>query len=88
MKKALISTWEPREFSDGSKGYRVAQVELEENMFGVAEGLYWTDCADDVVADQFYFDTTLNEIKPVPVPPPATTTPATDQPVTDGLQTV
>lgn len=82
MKKALISTIEPREFFDGSTGYRVAQVELEENTFAVAEGLYWVDCADDVVADQFYFDTTTNEVKPVPVPPPK------EQPVTEGLTTV
>lgn len=82
MKKALISTIEPREYFDGSTGYRVAQVELEENIFGVAEWLYWVDCADDVVADQFYFDTTTNEIKPVPVPPPK------EQPVTDGLTPV
>lgn len=90
MKKALISTIEPRSFFDGSEGYRVAQVEDESNIFAVAEGLYWEDCVDGVVADEYYFDPTTNEIKPIPIPPPKETaaTPAVDQPVTNGLQEV
>lgn len=84
MKKALISTIEPRQYFDGSEGYRVAQVEDESNTFAVAEGLYWTDCADDVVADEFYFDPTTNEIKPVPVYVPS----QTEQPVSEGLDEV
>ena len=85
MKKALISTIEPRSFFDGSEGYRVAQVEDESNTFAVADGLFWTDCADDVVADQFYFDTTTDEIKAIPVP--QQTTPD-DQSTTEGTQEI
>jgi len=69
MKKALICPNEPVNFFDGSSGYRIAQVELAENIFSVADPLYWTDCADDVVADFWYFDFSDNTIKTVPVPP-------------------
>ncbi len=72
MKKALISPQEQVNNFDGTSGYRVAQVEDTENIFDVAGELHWIDCADDVVADQFYFDTVQNLIleKPVPPPPP------------------
>jgi hypothetical protein len=65
MKKALIAPNEPAQ-----TGYRVAQVEPAENIFGVADPLYWLDCNDDVIADQFWFDPTDNTIKAVPVPTP------------------
>lgn len=61
-KKALISTVEPRE-----TGYRIAQVEQQENIFEVAPGLFWADCADHVVADQFWFDPSDSSIKPISV---------------------
>ncbi len=61
-KKALISTIEPREL-----GYRVAQVEDEKNIFEVSNNLFWTDCANDVVADQFWYDPSDQLIKPFPV---------------------
>jgi sucrose-6-phosphate hydrolase SacC (GH32 family) len=61
--KALISPNEPRE-----TGYRVAEVEPKE--FDVAEPLFWVDCADDVVADQFWFDPQDQSIKPNPQPEP------------------
>jgi hypothetical protein len=65
-KKALISTVEPRE-----SGYRVAQVEDEENIFEVAPSLFWVDCADDVVADQFWYNPDNQLIVPnLPPPPP------------------
>lgn len=51
MKKALVSTIEPR-FS----GYRVAQVEQSENTFNVSDQLIWVECPDDVVADLFWYD--------------------------------
>jgi hypothetical protein len=69
MKKALISPNEVVTNFDGSTGQRVAQVEDDANTFAVAEPLYWIDCADDVAADQFYFDTTANAILEKPVPP-------------------
>ena len=61
-KKALISTVEPRE-----SGYRVAQVEDAANTFEVGAGLMWVDCADDVVADQFWYDPEDELIKANPV---------------------
>jgi len=61
--KALISPIEPRE-----TGYRVAQVEAEE--FGVASPLFWVDCADSVVADQFWYDPVDQTIKSFPTPEP------------------
>jgi len=61
-KKALISTVEPRE-----SGYRVAQVEDAANIFEVGSGLQWVDCADNVVADQFWYDPQDKLIKANPV---------------------
>lgn len=75
MKNALISPNEPVE-----TGYRVAEV--SDNTFEVAPPLFWVECADDVVADQFWYDPSDDTIKPIPVP----TEPA--QPVTQGAQTL
>lgn len=61
-KKALISTVESREL-----GYRVAQVEDATNTFETAESLFWIDCADNIVADQFWYDPSDELIKPFPV---------------------
>jgi hypothetical protein len=61
-KKALISSVEPRE-----SGYRVAQVEDANNIFEVGAGLEWVDCADNVVADQFWYDPADQLIKANPV---------------------
>jgi len=78
--KALISTVEPRE-----TGYRVAQVEADENIFAVAEAMFWVDCADDVVADQFWYDPSDQTIKPNPVPE---VDPNPVQPISQGAQTL
>jgi hypothetical protein len=59
--KALISTIEPR-----LTGYRVAQVEPDEQTFPVAEAFFWTPCADDVVQDKFWYDPVDQTIKPMP----------------------
>jgi hypothetical protein len=61
-KKALISTVEPRE-----SGYRVAQVEDAANVFETASSLIWVDCADNVVADQFWYDPQDKLIKAMPI---------------------
>jgi hypothetical protein len=61
-KQALISPNEPREY-----GYRVAQVVDEGQTFEVALPLFWTSCADDVVADQFWYDPSDELIKPFPI---------------------
>ena len=87
MKKALISTIEPREHFDSSKGYRVAQVVNIGEEFPVAEGLYWMDCDDVVIQDQFYFDTTTNTILLVPVEP-AMVKVVQPQPTTSGTTTI
>lgn len=63
MKEALISTIEPRE-----TGYRVAQVVAKGETFPVSPKLFWTACADDVVADQFWYDPSDQQIKPIPQP--------------------
>ena len=66
-KKALISTVEPRE-----SGYRVAQVEPDGQTFEVGAPLFWTPCADDVVADQFWYNPDIQLVIPNPPPPPPT----------------
>ena len=75
-KQALISPNEPRE-----SGYRVAQVEPDGQTFEVGSPLFWTPCADDVVADQFWYDPSDQLIKANPIvinpePIPATPTAA------------
>ena len=65
MKKALIS---PSELVQ--VGYRVAQVENAESIFPVADPLYWMDCDDEVVADQYWFDPADGAIKEIPKPEP------------------
>jgi len=57
--QALISPNEPRE-----TGYRVAEV-INAN-FPVAEPLFWVACSDNVVADQFWYDPSDEQIKPMP----------------------
>jgi hypothetical protein len=64
MKQALISPNEPRE-----SGYRVAQVVLDGETFEVGSPLFWTPCADNVVADQFWYDPSDDTIKPFPPEP-------------------
>lgn len=66
--KALISPDEPVQ-----TGYRVAQVEHTD--FGVAPPLFWVTCADDVVADRFWYDPQGQIIKAIPVPEPVTEAP-------------
>lgn len=78
--KALISTIEPVQ-----TGYRVAQVEPDANIFPVAEGLFWTECNDDVVADQFWYDPSDLQIKPLPQP---SATGPNNQPISVGAQTL
>jgi len=62
--QALISTLEPRE-----TGYRVAEIVNQGQTFPVAETMFWIACADNVVADQFWYDPSDQQIKPIPQPP-------------------
>jgi hypothetical protein len=71
MKKALISPLEPvYDFNDPPQkiGDRVAEVSATE--FPVAPPLFWTDCADDVVADEWYWNEGQFYLVPSPPPPP------------------
>jgi len=66
MKKALISTNQIINRPDGKTECRVAQVEPAENIFDVAESLFWVDCDDSVVADQFTYDLATQVITAIP----------------------
>lgn len=61
--KALISSNEPVQ-----SGYRVAQVEPNANVFAVAEGLFWVDCSEEIMQDDFWYDPQDQTFKPVPAP--------------------
>ena len=65
--KALISPEELTQKYDRTiLGSRIAQVAQES--FDVAPPLFWVDCVDDVVADQFYYSEN-GTIEKVPLPP-------------------
>ena len=69
MKNALISPNEQAYSYDGQLlGWRVAQVEPDGQTFPVGDPLFWTPCADNVVADVFYYDNVTAEILPKPTP--------------------
>jgi hypothetical protein len=96
MKKALISpneapikhivSWTTQippsaVYEDYPNSCRVAEVAAAP--FEVAPPFFWVDCADDVVADQFYFNTSNQIINPVvnaPAPEPI-------PPISTGVQT-
>ena len=68
MKNALISTNEQVYKYDGTLlGVRVAEV--SDLTFEVNPALFWVACTDDVVADEFYYDTETQKIIAVPVRP-------------------
>ena len=88
--KSLISPQETRYYQTGwdtrtppqpvldGVGYRIAQVVPEGAEFPVSEPLYWTDCADNICADEFVFDPSDNSFQPalwepIPVEQPAAT---------------
>jgi len=52
--------------TDIPNGQRVAEVVESGSEFEVATPLYWKDCADNVLADYFYLDTTTDTITAVP----------------------
>jgi hypothetical protein len=71
MKNALISPNEETYKYDGTLlGVRVAEV--SDTTFEVNPILFWVECADDVVADRFYYNTETQEIIAVPVKPAPT----------------
>jgi hypothetical protein len=58
-------------FTSIENSCRVAEVSTQ--TFEVSPPLFWTICEDDVVADQWYYNTGDKEIYPVPenIPPPS-----------------
>jgi hypothetical protein len=66
--KALISPNEKRTDYQGNVGERVAQVESQS--FEVAAPLFWVDCADDCVADVWWYYNGICEVMPQPPAPP------------------
>jgi len=49
---------------------RVAEVVPAGSSFPVAPPLFWTNCGDDVVADQWYYNTQTTQIIVIPAPAP------------------
>ena len=87
--KALIVELQPVE-----DGFRVAQVEPDDAIFPVAEGMYWVDCTDNIVQDKYYYhkasgafvrDTRYNLADPEPQTPRLVGAP---QPVVTGAMTL
>lgn len=75
MKYAYISTQE-----SFSLGVRIVQVQdTKDGLVDVDGLLFWVECADNVVAENFYYDMADSQIKPVPVVP---------QPIASGTQTL
>jgi hypothetical protein len=82
MKKALISPDEsvrcvsgwtdktPSEpiFTIIPNAERVAEV--ADTTFEVASPLFWVDCADNILADQWYYDSETADFVVIPEPPP------------------
>lgn len=52
-------------FTTISNSGRVCQVEPDDKIFEVAHPLFWTDCADNVVAYEFYYDINNKTINPI-----------------------
>lgn len=58
---------------------RIAEVTQTE--FEVASPLFWVDCADNVVADQFWYSSSTQQISPIDnAPNPEVAQPSTDLP--------
>lgn len=75
------NTYQPV-FTPIQDGVRLCEVAQE--AFPVAEPLFWVDCADDVVADMYYYNTATQEILKTPDPAPY----PVEQPSATGAQTL
>jgi hypothetical protein len=76
-------TYEPI-YSIYPNSCRVAEVQPNEDVFLVAEPLFWTDCPDDCVQDEWYYDTVEQICKPIVNAP----MPTLAQPETSGTETI
>lgn len=65
MKSALVT---PQ--TSSYEGWRVAQVEPQDQTFPVGDPFFWTDCPDEAVADYWYYNTTTQTVLQIPPPPP------------------
>lgn len=97
MKNALISPNESVSYISGwtdntkpepiyttiPNANRIAEVSTTQ--FEVASPLFWVACADDVIADQFYYDSVSTTI--IQIPPPAPY-PTLNQPSGTGIETL
>jgi hypothetical protein len=77
--KALISPNEVRE-----TGYRVAEVAA--NTFDVAQPLFWVDCDNSIVADQFWFNPETSSFEVMPEPEIVVPVATEPQPISQGAQ--
>ena len=66
---------------------RVAQVEPDDQIFPVADPMFWTDCANNCNPVDTYYDTVAQTINPI-VNAPKPAAPASEQPATTGTQTI
>lgn len=68
MKAALVSPNELVYSYDGTLlGERIAEVTTKP--FDIAPPLFWVSCADDVVADQWYYDKNAQQCVQIIYPP-------------------
>ena len=37
-------------------GYRIVQVESDNKIFPVAQGLFWYPCDEDIIVDKYFYD--------------------------------
>lgn len=73
-------------WSDYENSGRVCQVQQTE--FEIAPPLFWIDCADDVLADQFWYNIENKQILPIVDAPEPPMPAAEEQPVNTGTQTL
>tara|TARA_E500000318_G_scaffold53803_1_gene50072 strand:- start:1971 stop:2282 length:312 start_codon:yes stop_codon:yes gene_type:complete len=59
---STVTFWSPVK-STYANAQRVAQV--EDTDFEVASPFFWVDCADNIVADEWYYDTSDSTIKQI-----------------------
>lgn len=48
---------------------RVCEVRSDDQIFPIAEPLFWTDCPDESEASTYYYDTLDKLVKPIPNAP-------------------
>jgi hypothetical protein len=62
--------WVPNTTESIENCQRVAEVEPDNKVFEIAQPLYWVDCPDNCVADQWYYKDGQVQIKPQDTPVP------------------